>query len=241
MINIIYFLLKNFNLTLINKKKNMSDKIYLELIIITFNNYPRNTHSLNHWLETSSRSLYLLTLFLNTCLTIPLSDLVRRSLSSIPAAAATPFTAAGELSGDTDFCLLRTGRFFTCSLGGAFLRRKHDPPILILFPPNFFLIFPSFSSPEFRHDDDEFDEFCASSPFSTVRHQLHTPYDSAFGYKLLQYLCWDLNWQSLHLKSSKDKPWSPHMQHSRWLLGGLIEGGFPESPLLFVCIISYLI
>nr|GME00358.1 50S ribosomal protein L17, chloroplastic [Ipomoea batatas] len=113
---------------------------------------------------------------------------VPESLSSIPAAAATPFTAAGELSGDTDFCLLRTGRFFTCSLGGAFLRRKHDPPILILFPPNFFLIFPSFSSPEFRHDDDEFDEFCASSPFSTVRHQLHTPYDSAFGYKLLQYL-----------------------------------------------------
>lgn len=61
------------------------------------------------------------------------------------------------------------------------------------------------------------------------------------------YLCWDRNWQILHLTSWEDRPKSPHMQHSIWSWSSCLwlaaweEVGAGEGagtgPLLLVVII----
>ena len=67
----------------------------------------------------------------------------------------------------------------------------------------------------FLPDDVELEEFVFFVvSYLWLRHQLQTWYDSAFGYRLLQYQCWDLYRQTLQLKSSWERPKSPHMQHS---------------------------
>ena len=175
-------------------------------------------------LETSSKSLYLLTLFLKTCLVAPPfltaaitpSDLVLLSLSSKARLVTILFRVGvitdGEGDGgggdlddwwsDGDFGFLIIG-FWIWSFLMSFL---------FLFPSSLFLWW----------EDEEFDEFgdfsFVLSSFFWLKHQLHVSHASSFGYKLLQYLCWDLNWQTLQWKSWSEKPRSPHMQHSVLLL-----------------------
>lgn len=152
-----------------------------------------------HWLETSSKSLYLLTLFLNTCfvmnplLLFDISSDFDLSLSSMPPLAMILFLEAGEGDCSGNLCFLIGQLSCNCKV-----------PLLTFMLPwlmFFFLFFGSSWSLWFLPDEDEFDDFSTESSF-WLRHQLQTRYDSAFGYWLLQYLCWDLNWQSLHLKSS---------------------------------------
>lgn len=100
----------------------------------------------------------------------------------------------GDLSGDLCFLM---GLLLRCSSFKLMLLWLFvsSTPLLLLLASLFFFLFLTFllsssSWPLILFDEVEFDEFCDLS-FSSLclRHQLQTWYDSAFGYRLLQYLC----------------------------------------------------
>ena len=118
-------------------------------------------------LETSSKSLYLLTLFLNTCLVTPIlfaisSDFVLLSFSSIRALVMSLLRVVGDGVGDGEFsagdrCFLIGSLSFNCKVP--------------LWPFRFarlslFFVFP-FLSVWLLFDEEELEEFCDFSLVSS--------------------------------------------------------------------------
>lgn len=171
--------------------------------------------------------MYLLTLFLKTCLVAPpefamSSDLVLLSLSSkapfVTILLRVETRTGGDLWGDVDADgdLDESGDFGF--LMGFWIWRWRIPlPLgpflspmfwaLLLIP--FLILLILLSSSLFQIDEEEFEELPDFSLVSSLwlKHQLQVPRDSGFGYRLLQYLPNLRKKRGLILKQSNYEPY----------------------------------